>query len=113
MVLVFMRSFCAAVSLAALPLGGCCLVESGCNAPIAAARADWDGLHQPAVEEPPSAAQKQRISSRVRSQGQQTKSPDNPAMGDSWEEEDARQQSDDLRLKRKLIICQGCAVPGN
>jgi hypothetical protein len=35
-------------------------------------------------------------------------------MGDSWEEEDARQQSDDLRLKRKLIMCQGCArCPGN
>jgi hypothetical protein len=109
-----MRSFCAAVFLAALPLGGCCLFESGCNAPIAAARADWDGLDQPAVEEEaPSAAPRQRISSRVKSQGQQTKSQDNPATGDSWQEEDARLQSDDLRLKRKLIICQGCAVPGN
>jgi hypothetical protein len=58
-------------------------------------------------------APRQRISSRVKSQSQQTKSQDNLATADSWQEEDARQQSDDLRLKRKLIICQGCAVPGN
>jgi hypothetical protein len=109
----FMRSFYAAMFLAVLPLGGCCLFESGCNAPVAAARADWDGLNQPAVEEAQSVAPRQRISSRVKSQGQHTKSQDNLAAGDSWQEEEARQQSDDLRLKRKLIICQGCAVPGN
>src|SRR6516164_8049764 len=105
-----MRSFCAAVFLAALPLGGCCLSESACNAPVAAARADWDGLDQPAVEKAPSVALRQRISRR---QGRQTNSQDDLATGDSWQEEDARQQSDDVRLKRKLIICQGCAVPGN
>jgi hypothetical protein len=108
-----MRSFYAALFLAALPLGGCCLFESGCNAPVAAARADWDGLDQPAQEKAPSVAPRQRISSRVKGQGQQTTSQDNLTTGDSWQGEEARQQSDDLRLKRKLIICQGCAVPGN
>jgi hypothetical protein len=70
-------------------------------------------MDQPAVEEAPSVAPRRRISSRAKSQGQQTKSPDNLTTGDSWHEEEARQQSDDLRLNRKLIICQGCAVPGN
>ncbi|HLG89708.1 MAG TPA: FAD-dependent oxidoreductase [Alphaproteobacteria bacterium] len=36
------------------------------------------------------------------------------AAGDvTGRDEDAGQQSDEERLKRKLIICQGCAVPGN
>lgn len=107
-----MRSFCAAVFFAAL-LGGCCLSETGCNAPIAAAKTDWDGLDQPAVEEAPSPVPRQRISTRIKGQVEQSKPHDNLSEGDSWQEEEARQQSDDLRLKRKLIICQGCAVSGN
>ena len=108
-----MKSLCAVVFLAALPLGGCCLIGTGCNAPVAAARTDGDGLNQPALEETPSEPPKQRISSRVRSQGQQPKSQDNLATADSWQDEQAREQSDDIRLKRKLIICQGCAMPNN
>jgi hypothetical protein len=124
----FMKSLWIAVFLAALPLGGCCLFQSGCNAPIATARTDWEGLDQPAVQEPRSAVPKQRSSSRVKSQAepskwqdpksqdsksQDTKSQDNASTEDSWQEEEARQQSDDLRLKRRLIICQGCAMSGS
>jgi len=33
--------------------------------------------------------------------------------GDSYEEQQAADQADEARLKRKLIICQNCSSSGN
>jgi hypothetical protein len=105
----FMKTLCAAVLLATLSLGGCCLSGSGCDAPMAAAttgRYDLDGLGQPPAEDPPSQAPKQRVSSR-RGQGDEPRPVyDNINAGDNFDDDDAR-------LRRKLIICQGCAVSGH
>jgi hypothetical protein len=103
-----MKPLCAALLLATLSLGGCCSFGSGCNMPTATAgRYDLDGLGQPPAEAPPSAAPKQRVSSRAKGQGDEMRSLyDNSNGSDNFEDDEAR-------LKRKLIICQGCAVSGN
>jgi hypothetical protein len=102
-----MKTLSAALLLATLSLGGCCLSGSGCNGPMATGRYDLDGLGQPPAEDPPPAAPKQRLSSRTKSHGDEMRSLyDNSDGRDNFEDDDAR-------LRRKLIICQGCAVSGN
>jgi hypothetical protein len=104
-----MKTRCAVLLLATLSLGGCCLSGSGCNAPIEAATTmpNPDGLAQPPAAEPPSPAPKQRVSSRRKSQGNEPSAMyGNSDAGDNVEDDEAR-------LRRKLIICQGCAVSGN
>jgi len=102
-----MKTLCAALLLATLSLGGCCLSGSGCNAPMATGRYDLDGLGQPPMEEPPPAAPKQRLSSRTKGQGDEMRPGyDNSNEGDNYGDDDAR-------LRRKLIICRGCTGSGN
>src|SRR6516225_9173076 len=104
-----MKTTCAALLLA-LSLGGCCLSTSGCIAPQPTALTDWDGLGQPPKEAAAPAAPKQQVNKRAKDQ--ETKPASNSAkVANSWEDEEARQQADDARLKRKLIICQNCAAP--
>jgi hypothetical protein len=104
-----MKTRFAVLLLATLSLGGCCLSGSGCNTPIdtATAMPNPDGLGQPPAVDSPSPAPKQRVSSRRKSQGDEP-SPvyGNSNAGDNFEDDEAR-------LRRKLIICQGCAVSGN
>jgi hypothetical protein len=104
-----MKTRCAVLLLATLSLGGCCLSGSGCNAPIDTATTipNPDGLGQQPAADSPSPAPKQRVSSRRKSQGDEP-SPvyGSSNAGDNFEDDDAR-------LRRKLIICQGCAVSGN
>ena len=104
----FMKTLYVALLLATASLGGCCLSSSGCNmSPIATARPDLDGLGQPPAEDLPSPTPKQRVSSRAKDHGEEpTPVYSNSNNGDDLEDEDAR-------LKRKLVICRGCAMPGN
>ena len=102
-----MKTLYAAVCLAGLSLGGCCLTVGGCNAPLATATTNWDGLGDPSTEDMPQPP-KQPVSTRARAA-----KPDRLNAGGSREADDGQQPSDDDALKRKLIICQGCAVPGN
>ena len=100
-----MKALCAALLLATMSLGGCCLSGSACNAPMATTNSNPDGLGQPPVMDSPSPAPKQRVSSRVKDQVDEPRPYDNSNAGDDF---------DEARLKRKLIICQGCgAVSGN
>jgi hypothetical protein len=106
-----MKALSVAAVLAALTLGGCCLSFGGCDAPLATARTDWDGLGRPGKEDPPSSAPK--TSGRTKSQGEQPKTTYTGSVGSSWKDDDARLQLDDARLKQKLIICDGCAASRN
>jgi hypothetical protein len=104
-----MKTRCAVLLLVTLSLGGCCLSGTGCNTPIETATTmpASDGLGQPPAADSPSPAPKQRVSSRRKSQGAEP----NPVYGNSNAGDNF--EDDDARLKRKLIICQGCAVSGN
>jgi hypothetical protein len=102
----FMKARCAALLLVTLSLGGCCLSGSGCNAPMATTTSNWDGLGQPPAEASPPPAPTQRVATRTKGQGEPGRVHNNSNTGDDFEDDDAR-------LKRKLIICQGCAMSGN
>lgn len=102
-----MKTLYAVVCLAGLSLGGCCLTVGGCNAPVATAATNWDGLGDPSTEDVPRAP-KPLVLTRPRAA-----KPDRSNAGGSRQADDVSQPSDDDALKRKLIICQGCAVPGN
>ncbi|HZV05000.1 MAG TPA: hypothetical protein VE999_07965 [Gemmataceae bacterium] len=107
-----MKAILIAAALAALPLGGCCLSVGGCEVPLATAATapDWDGLG-PA---PASSAPTDITSDRTRSKGRQPKDAyTSTTTGNSWKDDDAQLQMDDARVKKKLIICDGCAVAHN
>jgi hypothetical protein len=107
-----MRALSIAAVLAALTLGGCCLSLSGCNAPLATARTDWDGLVPPRDGTP--SAPTEKTSGRAKSPGEPPKTAyTGTTSGNSWQDDDARLQLDDTRVKQKLIICEGCAVSHN
>ena len=99
-----MRVLLIATALAALSLGGCCLSLGGCEVPLATARTDWDGLVAPA----------EKTSDPPKSQSRQPRDAYTSAtLGNSWRDDEAQQQLDDARLKRKLIICDSCVGTHN
>jgi hypothetical protein len=105
-----MKVLLIATALAALSLGGCCLSLGGCDVPLATARTDWDGLGQ----DPGSPAPPEKTSDRTKSQGKQRKDAYTSAtVGNSWKDDGAQLEQDDARVKRKLIICDGCAAAHN
>lgn len=107
-----MKAILIVAALAALPLGGCCLSLGGCEVPLATAAAttDWDGLGQaPGTSAPTNIAP-----DRTRSQARQPRDAySSTTTGNSWKDEDAQLQLDDAKVKKKLIICDGCAVAHN
>jgi hypothetical protein len=103
-----MKTICAALLLVALSLGGCCLSSSGCNAPQPTALTNWDDeLDQPPEEA--AAARKQHVDKRAKAQKAKPAS-DSANSANSWQDEENQRAADDARLKRKLMICQNCAV---
>ena len=105
-----MKTICAALLLVALSLGGCCLSGSGCNAPQPTALTNWDdGLDQPPEEAAAPAARKQHVDKRAKAQKAKPAS-DSANSANSWQDEENQRAADDARLKRKLMICQNCAV---
>jgi hypothetical protein len=109
-----MKALSIAAALFAMTLSGCCLSFSGCDAPLATARTDWDGLVPPRAEDAPSSTPTEKSWGRAKSQGQQSKNTYTGAtVGNSWQDDDGRLQLDDARLKQKLIICDGCAASHN
>jgi hypothetical protein len=112
--MVSMISKCIAFLAVALLLANCCALGNGC-APAAGAPIAWDGLGtaptddtQPAEPQPrkPARAKREIIVGPL----------DAPAAGqnsrarpkDNWEEQQAADQDDEAKLKRKLMICQNC-----
>jgi len=119
---------------AGLMLGSCCL-SGNCYAPLAggaatagvtgtpgvgvAATAAPDGLGSAPTDEPQADAE---TPAKPRKSAQRRKDFDpigdasassRYRRGDSYEEQQAADQADEARLKRKLIICQNCSSSGN
>ena len=112
--MVSMISKCIAFLAVALLLANCCALGNGC-APAAGAPIAWDGLGTPPADDPqPTEPQSRKpvrakreiiigpLDAAVAGSNSKTKSKDN------WEQQQAADQDDEARLKRKLMICKDC-----
>jgi hypothetical protein len=105
---------CIAFLAAALMLTNCCALGNGC-APVAGSPVAWDGLGtaptgvtQPAEPKKPARAKHEIIVGPLDAApgGRNNK----VQSTDQWEQQQAADQDNEARLKRKLVICRGCAV---
>jgi hypothetical protein len=105
---------CIAFLAAALMLTNCCASGNGC-APVAGSPVAWKGLGtartddtQPPEPKKPARAKREIIV------GPLDAAPggrnNNAQPTDQWEQQQAADQDEEVRLKRKLVICRGCAV---
>jgi hypothetical protein len=107
---------CMAFLVAALVLANCCISGSGCGAPPGSPVA-WDGLvAAPAEDTKPielrpnkPRAKRESIGGPRESAGAQQNGKVQPR--DSWEQQQATDKDEEIRLKRKLIICSNCVAP--
>ena len=107
---------CMAWLAAALMLAGCCTFGNGC-APESRAPVAWDGLGAaPASDSQPVELQPKR---QARTKREVVLGPIDAAPTEQnsrvqpknrWEQEQAADQDDEARLKRKLIICSACST---
>ena len=97
---------------AALMLANCCASGSGCapaGSPVA-----WDGLGPAPTEEaqPLELRPKQQARSKREIAGPldvaATEQNHRVRPKDQWEQEQAADQADEAKLKRKLMICRNC-----
>jgi hypothetical protein len=115
LLLVSMFSKCIAFLAVALLLANCCALGNGC-APAAGAPIAWDGLGTPPADDQqptelrpgkPARAKREIIigplDAAVAGQNSRT-----PSKDKSWEAQQAADQDDEAKLKRKLMICQNC-----
>jgi hypothetical protein len=114
-----MISKCIAFLALALLLANCCALGNGCApaTPVAGAPIAWDGLGKPPTDgteatEPqvrkPARAKREIIVGPLDTAGGGTTSKFQPK--DSWEAQQAADQDDEARLKRKLMICKTCGA---
>jgi hypothetical protein len=98
---------------AALMLANCCASGSGC-APAAGSPVAWDGLGPAPTEEaqPLELRPKQQARSKREIAGPLdvavTEQNHGVPSKDQWEQEQAADQADEAKLKRKLMICRSC-----
>lgn len=106
-----MISKCIAFLVAGLILANCCALGIGC-APQSGAPIAWDGLGpaptddtQPLEPGPtkPARAKREIIVGAAAAEPNSKLQPK-----DSWEQQQAADQDDEARLKRKLVICRAC-----
>jgi hypothetical protein len=109
-----MISKCIAFLVAGLMLANCCALGIGC-APQSGAPVAWDGLGpaptdetQPLELQPtkPARAKRAIIVGPVGAAAAEPNSELQPKG--SWEKQQAADQDDEARLKRKLVICRAC-----
>jgi hypothetical protein len=109
-----MISKCIVFLSAALMLANCCSLGTDC-APAVGAPVAWDGLgtsptdNTPQVEPPP--PKKQVRAKReiiVGPLDAAAAEPTSKVQRGQWEQEQAADQDDEVRLKRKLRICSTC-----
>jgi hypothetical protein len=105
---------CIAFLAAALLLANCCALGSGC-APAADTPLAWDGLGSAPTEDDQPV--ELRPKKRTRANREIVAGPVQAAAGepnrelqskDSWDQQQAADQAEEARLKRKLIICRTC-----
>jgi hypothetical protein len=111
-----MISQCIAFLVAALMLAGCCASGSGC-APASGAPAAWDGLgpaptsdSQPVELQPNKPARTKREIILGPLETAATEGNRKVQPKGQYEQEQAADQADETRLKRKLIICSACSA---
>jgi hypothetical protein len=105
---------CIAFLAAALMLAGCCALGNGC-APESGAPIAWDGLDSaPATDTQPVEPQPKKHARAKREiivgplDAAATEQNRKVQPKDRWEQEQAADQADEMRLKRKLMICRNC-----
>jgi hypothetical protein len=109
-----MISKCFLFLVAALAVANCCALGSGC-APQSGAPIAWDGLGSSPTEdtEPvePKPSKHARAKREIIVGPLEAAAPAQNNKGqpkDQWEQQQAADQDDELRLKRKLMICRTC-----
>ena len=109
-----MISKCIAFLVAALMLADCCALGNGC-APESGAPIAWDGLGSaPSSDTQPVEPQPKKHARAKREiiVGPLDATPTEPNKKvqpkDQWEQQQAADQGDEMRLKRKLMICSTC-----
>jgi hypothetical protein len=105
---------CIAFLVATLMLAGCCSLGNGC-APEAGAPIAWDGLGTPPTSDTQPVELRPNKPARVKKEiivgplGATTaEQNDKVQPKDRWEQEQAADQDDEAKLKRKLMICRTC-----
>jgi hypothetical protein len=109
-----MISKCIAFLVAALMLADCCALGNGC-APESGAPIAWDGLGsgptsdtQPVEPQPKKHARAKREIIVDPLDAAATEQNKKIQPKDQWEQEQAADRDDEMRLKRKLMICRNC-----
>ena len=100
----------------AIALGGCCISGNGCYAPVAGAPIAWDGLGSPPTDvaevsedQPKKKKTRPRREIIVGPLGDVAGAPSSRSQaGESWAQQEAADQADEIRLKNKLRICSNC-----
>jgi hypothetical protein len=90
-----------------------CLYGTDCHAQQRSlGPTDVDGFYEPPAEETVAPAPKQRAPHK-RAKTETVQGSASKSNLTNWEEEVARQQADDDRLRPKLNICQNCMSPND
>jgi hypothetical protein len=100
---------------AAFALAGCCVSGNGCYAPLPGTPRGWDGL-DPAPTETASRATENRPRKNARPKkeiiigpiGDVPVEPPKPEAKDAWAQQEAADQADEAKLKKRLMICRDC-----
>ena len=112
--MITMISKCIAFLVAALMLANCCALGNGC-APAAGSPVAWDGLGSAPTDDTQllelrpkqhARAKREIILGPLEAAAAELNSKGQPK--DSWEQQQAADQADEARLKRKLMICRTC-----
>jgi hypothetical protein len=109
-----MISKCIAFLVAALMLANCCALGNGC-APESGAPIAWDGLGSAPTDDTQSVEPPPKKHVRARREiivgpldAAETVQNNKVQPKDQWEQQQAADQDDEARLKRKLMICRTC-----
>jgi len=100
----------------AIALGGCCISGNGCYAPVAGVPIAWDGLGSPPTDvaevsedQPKKKKTRPRREIIVGPLGDVAAAPNSRSQAsESWAQQEAADQADEIRLKNKLRICSNC-----
>jgi hypothetical protein len=105
-----MISKCILFLAAAVLLANCCAVGTGCAPPPGASIA-WGGPGAgPAADSDVFEPQRAKRQIAPTPLDALTGSNAKPQPKDSWEQQQAADQADEARLKRKLTICRACVA---
>jgi|ERR1700676_1839649 len=115
--MITMISKCIAFLVAALMLANCCASGNGC-APAGGNPVAWDGLGPAPTDDAQPLELRPKQHARAKREiilGPLDAAPAEPTSKvqpkDSFQQQQAADQDDEVRLKRKLMICRNC-LPG-